>query len=196
MFPFVAGLIAFKKDRALIHYLGFGMLVYISVVATANVRHDYYQTLIIPSIALLMAQGTIALWNVSGFDKYITRIVTVFSIVLALIIGAFQVKEFYKINRPEIITAGEAVEKISPSDVLVIAPYNGDTAFLYHTKRRGWPVVDRPINELIEKGAEYFVSVDLNHPQTVQYMEDYEVIEKTDSYVIIKLINQVRPEDD
>jgi 4-amino-4-deoxy-L-arabinose transferase-like glycosyltransferase len=187
MFPFIAGLISFKKSRALVHYLGFGMLFYIGVVATANVRHDYYQTLIIPSIALILAQGTLVLWNVSGFDKYITRIVTVFSIVLALIIGAFQVKEFYRINRPEIIIAGEAVDRISPPDVLVIAPYNGDTAFLYHTKRRGWPVVDRPIEELIEKGAEYFVSVDLNHPQTIQYMKDYDVIEKTGEYVIIML---------
>ena len=62
----------------------------------------------------------------------------------------FQVKEFYKINRPEIIVAGEAVNRLTPSNSLVIAPYNGDTAFLYQTNRIGWPVVDRPIEQLIE----------------------------------------------
>ena len=107
--------------------------------------------------------------------------------VIAFAVGTFQVKEFYKVNRPEIILAGNAVSEIVPKDSLVIAPYTGDTALLYQTKRRGWPVVDRPINELIEIGAEYFVSVDLNHPQTVTYMQDYKVIENTGEYVIIKL---------
>ena len=103
------------------------------------------------------------------------------------IVGGFQIREFYKVNRPEIIEAGRAIEAITSKDDLIIAPYNGDTAFLYQTKRFGWPVVDRPIEELIEKGASYFVSVDLNHPQTREFSERYTVIEKTDKYVIIKL---------
>ena len=101
--------------------------------------------------------------------------------------GASQIKEFYKVNHPEIISAGKAVDKLTPKDALVIAAYNGDTAFLYQTKRRGWPVVDRPINELIEKGAEYYVSVNLNHPQTMEFMNSFEIIEKTNEYVIIDL---------
>jgi len=187
IFPFALGLLSFKKNKALIYYLGLGMLIYMSVVATANVRHDYYQTLIIPAIALMLARGTLVLWNLSGFNKAFVRIITTFSLIVAFAVGMFQIKEFYKVNRPEIMIAGSAVNKIVPKDSLIIAPYNGDTAFLYQTKRRGWPVVDRPINELIERGAEYFVSVDLNHPQTIEYMEDYKVIEKTADYVIIQL---------
>lgn len=186
--PFSVGLISYKKRSELLHYLAMGMLVYLAVVATANVKHDYYQTLIIPSVALMSAWGTTVLWNTKAFNRTASRILATFSILAMLVIGAFQVKEFYKINRPEIIRAGKAVEKVTSTDALIIAPYNGDTAFLYQTNRRGWPVVDRPINELIEKGAQYYVSVDLNHPQTLQYMEDYKVIEITDSYVIIKLI--------
>jgi hypothetical protein len=136
---------------------------------------------------LILAQGALTLWNLPGFSKVLVRVITVASLIIAFAVGAFQVKEFYKVNRPEIIIAGNAISEIVPKDSLVIAPYNGDTAFLYQTKRRGWPVVDRPINELIEIGAEYFVSVDLNHPQTVSYMQDYKVIENTGEYVIIKL---------
>ena len=188
--PFVVGLISMKKKGSFIIYFGLGMLFYVGVVATANVKHDYYQTLIIPFVALAVAQGTLAIWNNSGFNKIMARVFVFVSIVLALTIGAFQVKEFYKINRPEIIIAGEAVGRLTPSDSLIIAPYNGDTAFLYQTKRRGWPVVDRPIEQLVEKGAAYFVSVDLNHPQTLSFQEDYEVVEKTNEYIIINLTIQ------
>ena len=68
-----------------------------------------------------------------------------------MITSAYEVREFYKINRPEIIQAGNAVNRLTEKNSLVIAAYNGDTAFLYQTGRIGWPVVDRPIDELIEK---------------------------------------------
>jgi hypothetical protein len=187
LLPFAMGIISHKKSKELIHYLGLGMFFYIAVIATANVRHDYYQTLIIPSVSLLLALGTLTLWNMTGFNKVIVRVVTSASLSFAFLIGFFQVKEFYKINRPEIITAGKAVQNHVPKDALIIAPYNGDTAFLYQTERRGWPVVDRPIDQMIGNGAEYFVSVDLNHPQTVKFTKDYQVIEKTEEYVILKL---------
>ena len=103
------------------------------------------------------------------------------------LIGSFQVKEFYKINHPEIVTTGARVDELLPKDELIIAPYYGDTAFLYQTKRKGWPVVDRPIDDLIGKGAKYFVSVNLDHPQTIEYAQRFEVIEKTVQYIIIKL---------
>ena len=185
--PFTIGVLSYKKDKAFVHYFGLGMLIYLFVVATANVKHDYYQTVIIPSVSFMLAFGAINLWEGMIFPKLLSRGVVVFSLIMMFIVGGFQIREFYKVNRPEIIEAGRAIEAITSKDDLIIAPYNGDTAFLYQTKRFGWPVVDRPIEELIEKGASYFVSVDLNHPQTREFSERYTVIEKTDKYVIIKL---------
>ena len=104
-----------------------------------------------------------------------------------IMISAFQVKEYYKINHPELIEAGKAVDKLVPKDALVIASYNGDTAFLYQTKRRGWPVVELPIDELIKEGASYYTSVNLNDTQTQEFIKRFQVLEKTDTYVVLKL---------
>jgi len=71
----------------------------------------------------------------------------------------------------------------------VIASYNGDTAFLYQTKRRGWPVVELPINELIDEGAKYYTSVDLNNKQTQEFETKFKTLEKTSSYVVLDLTN-------
>ena len=106
---------------------------------------------------------------------------------MMFLISAFQVKEYYKINHPEIINAGLAVERLTPEDALVIASYNGDTAFLYHTARRGWPVVELPIEELIKEGAQFFTSVNLNDSQTIEFMKKFQILEKTDSYVVLEL---------
>jgi hypothetical protein len=124
--------------------------------------------------------------NPGGLNKVLSRLVLIFSVLMMFMIGAYQVREFYKINHPEIILAGDAVDRLTPKDALVIAPYNGDTAFLYQTKRFGWPFMDRSIDQLIDRGADYYVSVNYDEV-TNQLMEEYEVIEATDKYVIIKL---------
>lgn len=185
--PFIFGLLTYRKTRVFIHIFLLGMFLYICVFATANVRHDYYQSLIIPSVSLSLAAGSLYLWKAREFNEIFRKSILVISIAIMFLAGLFQVKEFYKINHPEIIEAGYAVDRLTPKNALVIAAYNGDTAFLYQTKRCGWPVVDRPIDELIERGAQYYSSVNLNHPQTQEFMARFEVLEKTDKYVVVKL---------
>ncbi|MBU0569336.1 glycosyltransferase family 39 protein [Patescibacteria group bacterium] len=186
--PFAYGLINYKKGKHFMHAFLLGMFLYVSIIATANVRHDYYQTIVMPAISLVLSRGVLFLWNSKNGNLLARRLLLVFSLLICLITSVSEIREFYKINHPEIIEAGLAVQKIVPEDSLIIAPYNGDTAFLYQTNRRGWPVVDRPIDELIENGAEYFVSVDLGHYQTVEFSQRFEVLERTDNYVIIKFI--------
>jgi hypothetical protein len=188
LIPFIFGVLNYKKGKALVLKYLFSALIYVTVIATANVRHDYYQTIIIPAISITLAVGAEYIWNNKTFNQYLSRGVLAASLVIMFFAGYFQVREFYKINHPEIIVAGNAVDKIVPKDSIIIASYFGDTAFLYQTKRRGWPVVDRPINELIEKGVEYYVSVDFSDPQTLEFMKKFEVVEQTSEYVIIKLI--------
>ncbi|MBN1169187.1 glycosyltransferase family 39 protein [Candidatus Woesebacteria bacterium] len=184
---FVLGLSGKDRKARFFQSLILGVFIYFSIFATANVRHDYYQTIIIPAIVMVFSYGGYVFIK-SEFGKVFKALTLTTILFLMTITTVGFVKEYYKINRPEIIKAGLAVRKIVPKDSLIIAPYNGDTAFLYQTSRRGWPVVDFPIQELIDRGAEYFVSVDLDHYQTVEFSEKYDILEITDDYVILKLI--------
>lgn len=191
LIPFVLGVIVKKKN-----YFGLslmlGALSYVFIVATASVRHDYYQILIIPPICLLATEGSLALWGSNIFNKWLARPVLIFSIVLGLGMGWYQVKEYYKIDHPEIIAAGQAVDRLTPKDAKVIAPYNGDTAFLYQTKRWGWPVVDDSIENIIKLGATVYVSVDLGSPDTKYVESKYKTLEKTSQFIIIDLTKQIQ----
>lgn len=187
LIPFGFGVAKRPKTGWFNQFFGLGMFFYIVIVATASVRHDYYQILIIPAVALLLAQGVTAMWQVKEFNKVIARGLVIFSIFMMIIMGVSQVKEFYKINHPEIIEAGAAVDRIAPKDALVIAPYNGDTAFLYQTKRWGWPVVETTIEETVKNGASFFVTVNWNDPDTKYVEENYKIVAKTEKYLIADL---------
>jgi hypothetical protein len=173
-----------------IQYCLLGVFLYVSIVATANVRHDYYQAITVPLVCLALASGSLFLWEAKMFNKWISRGILILSIGVMLIVSSLQVREYYKIDHPEIIEAGIAADALLPKDALVIAPYNGDTAFLYQTKRRGWPFVELPIPELIAKGAHYWVSVNFGDPQTQEVMNEYTVIQQTPSYVIVDLTKE------
>jgi hypothetical protein len=176
-----------SNSKWFIQYCLLGVFLYVSLVATANVRHDYYQAITVPLLSLALASGSLYLWEAKNFHKWISRGILLLSIVVMLIVSALQVREYYKIDHPEIIEAGKAADALLPKDALIIAPYNGDTAFLYQTKRKGWPFVELPIPELIEKGASYWVSVNFGDPQTIEVMQKYTVIQQTESYVIVDL---------
>ncbi len=177
-----------KKTRSLAIFL-LGSLLYLFTIATANVRHDYYQIYIVPSISILFAFGISWLWeNIS--DKRVLIASFLISFSSMFVVGWYNIRDFYKVNRPQMVTAGLAVQRLTGPEDKVIAPYNGDTAFLYHTDRFGWPIVELPINELVDLGADYYVSFDFNE-DAARYSQIYETVEKTSEYIILNLNKKI-----
>lgn len=192
LIPFIFGLLKTKGKKYFIHFFLLGVFLYVSVVATANVRHDYYQTIIIPAIALALAQGSLYMWTNKDFSKWPMRALLLFSLMVMYVTGWSQIKGDYQINHPEIIEAGQAVDQLTPKDAKVIAPYDGDTAFLYQTKRFGWPVVETSFDKLINMGATYYVSVNFADPDTIKLMGEYQTVKKTGSYILIDLTKPLK----
>ncbi|MEK7550186.1 MAG: hypothetical protein AAB535_00160 [Patescibacteria group bacterium] len=177
--PFVFGLTIKLKNKFNLYFV-IGAITYLTVVATANVRHDYYQILIIPMIAMTLALGSISLWKRS-------KIILLTSILVMFLIGWDRIKPFYQINHPELMEVGKIVDEKLPKDAEIIIPYNGDTAFLYQTKRRGWPAVDDSIENIIKKGADYYVSLDIGGIDSVNFAKKFKTLVKTDKYIILDL---------
>ena len=186
LIPFGIGVFLKRKNYFTLSFMA-GALIYVFTVATASVRHDYYQIFLIPPISLLLAEGFEYLRGGFGLNLKLSRFFAVFAVLMMLFMGWDQVKENYKINHPEIIAAGQAVDRLTPKDARVIAPYNGDTAFLYQTNHWGWPAVDDSIENIIKKGASYYVSVDLGSSDTKYVVSKYQMLEKTDQYIVIDL---------
>lgn len=181
-----------EKEGWLLHLLALSSFAYLIVFATGNVQHDYYQTLIVPALVIFFTRGFVLLMK--GIDGFLPRIWT---IPLALLffgmtfyLGWGEVKGLYQINNGVIVDAGKFADKILPKDAIVVAPYQGDTAFLYQTNRSGWAVVAFPIKDLIDTfGVHYYVSVNYDD-KTNWVIRKYTAIEKNPKFVIVDLTRE------
>ncbi|MDP2632352.1 MAG: glycosyltransferase family 39 protein [Candidatus Curtissbacteria bacterium] len=163
--------------------------LYLIVFASGNVRHDYYQVPIIPVASVFMAIGAKTLIDPPNnfINKYVSRILLIFLISLMFAFGYYELKGYYWVNKPQIVEAGKAVDKLLPKDATVLAPYNGDTAFLYQTNRYGYPITDRSLEKFIEQGTKYLVSVDVGDAGIQNLVRNCKVIDKNQNYVIIEM---------
>lgn len=180
-----------KPAREKLFYLSYlaSVALYFTVFASGNVRHDYYQIPAIPVFAVFMALGTKLLIfpPQNLINIYTSRLIAAASIIFLLVFGFYEIKGYYWINKPAIVTAGVAVDRLLPQDATVLAPYNGDTALLYQTNRRGYPITDRALEKFIEEGTKYLVSVDTGDAGIQNLARHCQVIEQTSEYVIVEM---------
>ena len=182
------GLIAKPKHEGVTYWLWFtGILAYFSVVAGGNVRHDYYQAIITPFICIILAKGVSLLLTLSRatYSRWLTIFTALGVFCTMLALSWYDVEPYYHINNPSIIEAGKEANRILPKEAKVIAPYNGDTAFLFQTRRSGWPI-GYYIEDKILKGATHYVSV-VYDDESRELEKKYTVLSKNDKYIIIKL---------
>lgn len=182
------GLYKIRKLKEWLFFVSFfvSSLLYICVFATGNVQHDYYQIPIMPSVAILFAIGSYFLYQ----WKFKKIPVGTILILLCLVGGFFfswqRVRDYFNINNPSIIVAGEAVDRLTPKDAKIIANYQGDTTLLYHTKRKGWASFQNPIPEMIKKGAGYLLLVNPTSDDR-KFAKEYKIVADTPEYILFNL---------
>lgn len=170
--------------------LSLGLFAYLVVFASGNVQHDYYQALLIPLVSWLTAEGVLWLLDRShaGVERVAMGMAVLFVGVLSWVFAWYHVKDWFTIQNPAIVAAGEAVDQLTPEDALVIAPYMGDTAFLFQTNRRGWPIGFN-IDQRLEQGADYYVSTSYDD-EANELMQAHEVVVQEKDFVLIQLKEQ------
>lgn len=190
LIPFGFGLFSlekFRKDTAIVGGMILGALAYLTILATGNVQHDYYQIQIIPALAMSIGIGVD--YALSLKKSILAKILTTFTLtaigLLALALSWYEIRGYFNINNPAIVLAGEKINELTQSDALVIAPYQGDTAFLFQTNRRGWPIGGE-IEKKISMGADYYVTTTRDQEYT-ELAKKYSLIFENDQYSIIKL---------
>jgi len=195
--PFVVlGVVRRNIQKEGLLFLSFlaSSLIYLCVIATGNVQHDYYQILIIPTLAILFGKGAdMIVSNVGGlFNKWAAIVTTIACIGFMMAFAWFVIRDFYNIQHYEVILAGNAVQNLTPKTARVIAPYGGDTTLLYNTDRQGWPVFDRPLKQFIKQGATVMVFVNPTVDE-LNFRNYFATIDKADKYIIYDLTKPLKP---
>ncbi len=187
---FAVGLLAPKTQSAWVFYFSWllGLLVFVSYFATGNVTHDYYQLPLIPLVAIFVAQGSWFLYRLGeGFWRRLFNAVLVIGLwLMMLAIGWYETKGYWNVNNWDIVAAGRAADRLLPKNAKVIAPYNNDSAFLYQTNRYGWPSLPEPVEKLIARGADYYLTVHWDK-LSQRLLRQCRVVKKTTRWAIIDL---------
>ena len=76
-----------KKETLIYGSWWLGMLAYLSVLATGNVQHDYYQVLLIPIVAITLGRGAIVLYTTLSARNTDYRHVVLFALGLIGIVA-------------------------------------------------------------------------------------------------------------
>lgn len=183
-----------KKEGWTLPLLAVGGFSYLSIFAAGNVQHDYYQIILIPILCLFAAKGYTLLVSGTAFSRTAGVALAAVSTLFFVAFSWYTIRTYYWINRPEIITAGTDADRLLPKDAKVIAPYNGDTTFLYQTGRSGWPL-GFDIDEKIAMGATHYVTVSPTDSdwETKTLAETYTVLVRNDRYAIIDLTKPKMP---
>ena len=163
-------------------------LLYVTIFATGNVQHDYYQILIMPSIAIFYGLGAYYLSSKFAIGKYfeLGKIILIICTIGTFYFSWQIVKDYFNINNRAMIVAGQAVDRLTPKNAKIIAPLDGDTSFLYQTNRKGWPSFEKDLPIMITQlGADYLVIV--SPKPTEDIGKKYKVISQTKDYILVNL---------
>lgn len=190
-FPlFVLGFLTRPSEKEKLFYLSIlvSTLLYFSVFASGNVRHDYYQIPFMIIGSIYLAKGSLLFFKPpSAFNRFIAFIAFIPLIILMYAFGYYEIRGFYWINRGEIVEAGKAADKLLPKDAKVIASYANDTALLYQTNRHGYPLFDGNFEKYFKNGVRYFISVNPDEPLVKKLQQNCKLISKGEKYVIIEI---------
>ena len=172
---FMMGLFSKVKKENLLFFLSLiaSSLIYLVVIARGNVQHDYYQILILPTIAIFLGIGSDYLLSINTYNliKYPVFIMCTF---FTLFFSWYHIRDYFNINNFSIVEAGKIIDEITPKDSKIIADYNGDTTFLYQTKRKGWASQEKQLFEMVKMGANYFALANPK-PSDFYFEKDYKI---------------------
>ncbi|HSD98661.1 MAG TPA: glycosyltransferase family 39 protein [Patescibacteria group bacterium] len=185
---FVFGILS--KRKSFFFFLSFVLssLLYVTIIARGNVQHDYYQILIIPSIAFMIGLGADRL---AHLPRELGGKFAILSIMFVSIVGCFGfgwyfVRNYYNTNESLVATA-QVIDALTPKNAKILTFMNGDTTFLYYTKRQGWASLEKSLPEMIAMGADYIAIPNPTPNDLSGFGKQYGVVALTSQYLIINL---------
>lgn len=176
-----------KEHKGILLWLIIGSLSYMIILAAGNVQHDYYQIIILPTVVSVVGTGIGWVLSQKG-NRIALYLTTIVSVIFMCMFSWYTIRTYYWINRPEIVETGQMANRLLPKEAKVIAPYNGDTTFLYQTGYQGWPL-GFDIDKKIKMGATHYVTVSPTDAdlETRDLAKIYTVLVRNDKYAIIDL---------
>ncbi len=176
-----------KQKRYILHAILLSALAYLFVFQGGNVQHEYYQTYILPAIALFVGIGTA--YVLEQRDHFISTFITyplvLILFALSLFFSFYNVRGYYDYPA-ELPQIASIVKTLTQPADKIVTDREGDTTLLYLMDRKGAPSIYRDPAELKKLGYNYLVT--LNQPEIRKLKnENYAVVFENNTFAMFAL---------
>ncbi len=185
-FFFVLGILI-KHKKSILTSIFISAFVYLFVFQGGNVQHEYYQTYILPAIALFVGVGASAVFENRKlfYHPVIISIVVLVLFALSFSFSFYKVRDYYSFPS-ELPQIANVVKTLTNENDKIVTDRSGDTTLLYLTERRGAPSIYKEPAELKKLGYMYLVTL---HEDLIKKLkqEKYKAVFENNTFAMFAL---------
>lgn len=185
-FFFILGVLS-KQKKYFLASVVFSAFAYLFVFQGGNVQHEYYQTYILPAVAVLIGLGTSTFFG----NRKLFLHPAISSVVILALFGLSYFFSFYKVRDyyyfpPELPQIANVVKTLTRETDKIVTDRSGDTTLLYLTGRQGAPSIYKDPPELKKLGYTYLVTL---HSDLIEDLKQkkYKVVFENDTFAMFAL---------
>lgn len=182
----ITGVLKKPKRSLLFLWLGASSLFYLFIFQGGNVQHDYYQILILPTLAIFSGIGiTFFLSGNKIFTHFLFNLLII-SIVIcfSFFFSYYEVKNFYSYPH-DLITTANIIKTLTKEKDKIITDTLGDTTLLYLSERKGYPALTDNLENLKNHQLKYFVTFNKELAESLK--NNFNLIFESNKVFIFKL---------
>lgn len=182
---FVLGLITKYKKNLLLSFF-ISALAYLLVFQGGNLQHEYYQTIVLPVIAMIVGVGIGFVFSDGKkfIHPFLMSAVIFVIIIFSFYFSYYTVSNYYQYSQ-ELVQEADVIKSLTNQDDLIVTDRTGDTTLLYMADRRGAPAIFKSPADLAKLGYKYLVTSSDGEIKTMK--TDYDIIFQNEKFTIFKL---------
>lgn len=155
---FVLGLIRKPKSLFLVSII-VSAFVFVFVFEGGNVQHEYYQTIILPALAIAVGLGvSLVAENIKIFlNPFATGFAIIVMFAFSYFISYYHVKDYYAYPG-DLVTIAKIIQTVTKPEDKIITDTTGDTTLLFLADRKGSPAPYKDFQDFKKDGYKYFIT--------------------------------------
>jgi len=182
---FVLGTVSKQRKYLSLSFL-FSAFAYIFVFQGGNLQHEYYQTLILPVLAMMVGLGVSFVFeHKKNFINSFFTSILVFSLFLfSFYFSYYKVADYYQYSH-ELVQEANIINSLTQPDDKIVTDRTGDTTLLYLANRRGAPSIFKDPIDLQKLGYKYLITSSEGQIETMK--NDFEIIFENEKFTLFHL---------
>lgn len=184
-FFFILGVISKHKKYLLFSFL-ISSLSYILIFQGGNLQHEYYQTLLLPVLAMMIGLGIDFIFknNKNFISPFFISLFIFLTFGFSFYFSYFRVIDYYQYS-PELVQEAKIISSLTDENDLIVTDRTGDTTLLYLSERRGAPSIFKDPLELKKLGYKYLITS--SEGQINSMKTEFEIVFENEKFTLFKL---------